>query len=433
MIWDTSKLTQADKRHSWHPFTQMRDWCDPAHEPLVLVSGEGAMLRDSEGREYVDGNSSIWTNVHGHCHPAINAAIRGQLERVAHTSFLGFTNPPAIELAVKLVAVSPRGKDADAPLTRVFFSDNGSTAIEVAIKMAVRFWQLTGEPRRQRFIAFSNAYHGDTMGASSLGGIPVFHGAFSPWQFPVEHVASLDGLEKIDARDVAAVVIEPLIQGAAGMRPWPRGMLAALRAWCDARGTLLIADEVMTGFGRTGTMFACEQEGVAPDFLAVAKGLTGGTLPLAATLTTERVFGAFLGTFEEQKTFFYGHSYTGNPLGCAAALASLRIFRQENVLENLQPKIARLASLMLDLKKSPHVREVRQSGFIAGIELARADGEPFDWRDQTGARVCLAARHHGLLTRPIRDTIVLMPPLCITDGQLDHAVRAIGQAIGETL
>jgi adenosylmethionine---8-amino-7-oxononanoate aminotransferase len=439
---DTAHLIAADKRHVWHPFTQMQEWCAPEHEPLVLVEGEGAILLDSRGREYIDGNSSIWTNLHGHNHPKINAAIRAQLDRVAHTSFLGFTNPPAIALAEELVecgsglsaatgAHAGQGAATFPTLTRVFYSDDGSTAIEVAIKMAIRFWQLTGRPERQRFVAFSGAYHGDTMGASSLGGISIFHENFSPWQFPVEHAGSLDGLEKFDANEIAAVVIEPLIQGAAGMKLWPRGMLAGLRAWCDAHDVLLIADEVMTGFGRTGTMFACEQEGVVPDFLALAKGLTGGYMPLAATLTTERVFAAFLGRFEEQKTFYYGHSYTGNQLACAAALANLRIFRDENVLANLQPKIRALSDLLGPVAALPHVGEVRQCGFVAGIELMRDKREPFDWREQTGARVCLAARKHGLLTRPIRDAIVLMPPFCISESQLRQAARAVEQAIGE--
>ena len=281
----TPITTAADKAHAWHPFTQHGDWCAPEHEPVVLVEGEGAILRDSEGREYIDGNSSIWTNLHGHRHPRIDAAIRAQLDRVAHTSFLGFTHPPAAQLARELVALWP----ADS-LTRVFFSDDGSTAIEVALKMAAQFWQQSGEPQRTRFVAFAGAYHGDTMGASSLGGIAAFHGKFSAWQFPAEHVASMEELRKLDASGIAAVVIEPLIQGAAGMRLWPHGMLAELRAWCDVQGVLLILDEVMTGFGRTGTMFACEQEGVVPDFIALAKGLTGGYLPLAATLTTERIF-----------------------------------------------------------------------------------------------------------------------------------------------
>ena len=421
---ETRAAIRDDKAHAWHPFTQHRDWCAPEHEPLVLVDGEGAILRDSEGREYIDGNSSIWTNLHGHRHPRIDAALRAQLDRVAHTSFLGFTHPPAVQLARELVALWP----ADS-LTRAFFSDDGSTAVEVALKMAAQFWQQTGEPQRTRFVAFSGAYHGDTMGASSLGGIPAFHGKFSAWQFPAEHVASMEELRALDSGVVAAVVIEPLIQGAAGMRLWPRGMLAELRAWCDAQGVLLILDEVMTGFGRTGTMFACEQEGVIPDFIVLAKGLTGGYLPLAATLSSERIFSAFLGGPE--RTLYYGHSYTANQLGCAAALANLAIFREEQVLARLRGQITHFTTLLDGLRVLPHVGEVRQCGFIAGIELRQENGEPFPAEHLTGARVCLAARKHGLLTRPIRDVVVLMPPYCITDAQLAQAVEAVALAIGE--
>ena len=415
---------EIDKAHLWHPFTQHRDWGAPEHEPMVLVSGQGAMLRDDFGREYLDGNSSIWTNLHGHRHPKIDAAIRAQLDQVAHVSFLGFTHPPAAELARQLVALWPAGS-----LTRVFFSDDGSTAIEVALKMAAQFWQQTGHPQRTRFVAFTGAYHGDTMGASSLGGIAAFHGKFSAWQFPAEHVPTMDALRALDAKTIAAVAIEPLIQGAAGMRLWPRGMLAELRRWCTEHGVLLILDEVMTGFGRTGKMFASEHEGVIPDLIALAKGLTGGYLPLAATLTTERIFEAFLGGAE--KTLYYGHSYTANPLGCAAALASLAIFREERVLETLSGKIAHLTALLERLRALPCVGEVRQCGFIAGIELRQANGQAFPPAELIGAKVCLAARNRGLLTRPIRDTIVLMPPYCITEGQLEQACMALSGAIEE--
>ena len=418
---ETQATQAADKAHAWHPFTQHRDWGAPEHEPLVLVEGEGALLRDSEGREYIDGNSSIWTNLHGHRHPRIDAAIRAQLDRVAHTSFLGFTHPPAAQLARELVALWP----ADS-LTRVFFSDDGSTAIEVALKMAAQFWQQSGQAKRTRFVAFTGAYHGDTMGASSLGGIPAFHRKFSAWQFPAEHVATMDDLAALDPTRIAAVVIEPLLQGAAGMRLWPRGMLAELRAWCDATGVLLILDEVMTGFGRTGTMFACEREDVIPDFIALAKGLTGGYLPLAATLTTERIFSAFLGGPE--RTLYYGHSYTANPLGCAAALANLAIFREERLLEKLRGQIAHFTRLLDGLRA---LGEVRQCGFIAGIELRQENGEPFPPARLTGARVCQAARKHGLLTRPIHDVVVLMPPYCITKAQLVQAVEAVALAVAE--
>jgi len=432
-------LIAADKRHCWHPFTQMRDWCAPEYEPLVLVEGEGVLLRDSKGREYIDGNSSIWTNLHGHRHPKINAAIREQLERVAHTSFLGFTNPQAIRLAEELVALWPQ--DAPQPLTRVFFSDDGSTAIECAIKMAVQCCQNRGQLQRNRFLAFTHAYHGDTMGASSLGGINAFHGRFSSFHFPVTHVASMEELvarsesatpHPIFPNEIAAVVIEPLIQGAAGMRLWPAGMLAQLRAWCDLHGVLLIADEVMTGFGRTGKMFACEHEGVVPDFVACAKGLSGGYMSLAATLTTESVYEAFLGDYSEMKSFFYGHSFTGNQLGCAAALASLAIFREERVLEQLAGKIETLARCLATLKDHPNVGGVRQCGFIAGIDVVQTSGAPFDVASQTAARICLAARKHGLLTRPVTgNTLVLMPPYCISEAQIAQSVEAVRLGIGE--
>ena len=420
----TARLLAQDKRHVWHPFTAMREWCDPAHEPLLLVSGEGAILRDSAGREYIDGNSSIWTNIHGHRHPVIDEAIRAQLDRTAHTSFLGFTNPPAVELACELVKIAAPGT-----LSRVFYSDDGSTAIEVALKMALQYFQLTGQPKRTGFVAFRNGYHGDTLGAASLGGIGLFHGGFANRGLPVEHVASLADLESLaDPGAVAAVVIEPLIQGAAGMRPWPRGLLAGLRQWCNREGVLLIADEVMTGFGRTGTMFAFQQEKAVPDFLALGKGLTGGYMPLAATLTTDTIFDAFLG-----ETFYYGHSYCGNQLACAAALASLGVFEKENVLSGLQLKIAHLTGQLDRMRANPHIREIRQCGLIAGIELGAAGGMPLDPLLRTGAQVCLAARRHGLLTRPILDTIVLMPPLCITAGQIERACRAIELATAETL
>lgn len=312
-------------------------------------------------------------------------------------------------------------------LTRVFYSDDGSTAIEVAIKMTLQYFQIIAQPGRTRFVAFANGYHGDTLGAASLGGISLFQGRFSRHHFPVEHVASVADLEALtEPETIAAVVIEPLIQGAAGMRPWPRGLLAEVRRWCDHWGVLLIADEVMTGFGRTGTMFAFQQEEAVPDFLALAKGLTGGFMPLAATLTTELIFEAFHG-----ETFYYGHSYCGNQLGCAAALANLRIFEEEEVLANLGPKIRLLGKHLERLRANSPVREVRQCGFIAGIELGGPGGAVLDPIQRTGARVCLAARHHGVLTRPIMDTIVLMPPLCATEGEIDRACKAIELAIAD--
>jgi adenosylmethionine---8-amino-7-oxononanoate aminotransferase len=426
MPYDTKTLIQLDKAHVWHPFTQMRDWIAPDHEPLVLVAGHGAWVEDSLGRRYLDGNSSIWTNIHGHSHPTVNRAIVDQLEQVAHTSFLGFTNPKAVELAQRLVTMLP-----GSPLTRVFFSDDGSTAIEVAIKMALQFSFQNGRPQKLGFISFENAYHGDTLGASSLGGIEVFHDRFKSHQFPVARIGSVEGLAAIDAARIAGLVVEPLIQGAAGIRIWPAGMLKTLRKWCDENRVFLIFDEVMTGFGRTGKYFGCQHEEVFPDFLAIAKGLTGGYLPLAATLTTDEVFRGFLGSYEELRTFFYGHSYCGNSLGCAAALANLAIFEEERVLEKLQPKIEHLAERLRSIEDLPNVREVRRFGFIAGIEVAQKGGDQFDWRDQIGSRICLAARRHGLLTRAIRDVIVLMLPLCVTAQEIDLAIEAIGNGVEE--
>ena len=436
----TRRWVEGDFAHQWHPFTQGRDWTAPGHEPAVIVSGRGATLRDSRGREYLDGNSSIWTNLHGHNHPRINAAIAAQLERFAHCSFLGLTHPGAVALGEELLALFP-----PEVFARVFYSDDGSTAIEAAMRMARQFWGLTGQPERRRFVSFDRAYHGDTFGAASLGGIPMFHqrlsvpGELAGGAGDVARVASVEELEAWtdeESAQVAAAVIEPLIQGAAGMRLWPAGTLRRLREWCDRRGVLLIADEVMTGFGRTGTMFACEQEGVWPDFLCLAKGLTGGYLPLAATLTTARVYEAFLGEYRERRTFFYGHSYTANALGCAAARANLAIFREEETLERVGELGTALARLMEEqLQPLAHVGAVRRCGFIAGIDVVadRTTGRPFPWEAQTGARICAAARAHGLLTRPILDTLVLMPPYCVTDAELARMVEALRLAILEVL
>lgn len=411
-----SDLTSLDQQHLWHPFTPMRQWCAPDHTPLMLVAGHACTLRDQFDHEYLDGNASIWTNAHGHTHPVINAAIIEQLGKVAHTSFLGFTHEPAIRLAKELVDLLPGSK-----ITRAFFTDNGSTAIESAVRMALQYWKQNGSPERDTLIAFDRAYHGDTLGAASLGGIPLFKGSGNDFGYRVITVSSLDALDSLtldDQNRIAAVVIEPLIQGAAGMRLWPQGMLKNLDTWCAQNDIFLILDEVMTGFGRTGKMFACQHEGVVPDFLCLAKGLTGGYLPLAVTLTTERVFEGFLGEPHEGRTFFYGHSYAGSQLGCAAALASLRVFRDEHVLEHLPAKIARFAELMSDLPN------FRQCGMIAAITI--------DSPDLTlGAKVCLAARKHGLLTRPIGNTLVLMPPLCVTLPEIDRMVAALRAALKE--
>jgi adenosylmethionine---8-amino-7-oxononanoate aminotransferase len=422
---DTRQAIESDQSHCWHPFTRQTEWCGRGHEPLVLVRGEGSWLWDSEGRRYLDGNSSIWTNIHGHAHPTINAAIVHQLERVAHTSFLGFTHPLAAELARRLCGFFPT-----RTLERVFFSDDGSTAIECALKMAVQYRQQTGESGRNRFIAFSNGYHGDTLGAASLGGVGRFFEKFQGLGFPVQHVGSLDELWKLPMNGVAGIVLEPLIQGVNEMRPWPAGMLAELRRWCDEWDVHLILDEVMTGFGRTGSMFACQREMVIPDFLCLAKGLTGGYLPLAATLTTGKIYDAFLGGGE--RAFYYGHSYTANPLGCAAALASLDVFETEATLQHLPGKITHLGKALTGLRsRQPLVHEIRQCGFIAGIELRRTDGGKFPPGERFGEAVCLAAREHGLLTRPILDTIVLMLPLSASGAEIDHAIHALDLALGD--
>ena len=414
-----------DRQHCWHPFTQHAEWASEDEE-LILVRGEGPWLFDAEGRRYFDGNSSIWTNIHGHRHPRIDAALRAQLDEVAHTSFLGFGNPRAAELAKRLTAFFPSGS-----LERVFFSDDGSTAVEVAVKMAIQFRQQSGEPERVGFIAFENAYHGDTMGAASLGGVSVFFDRFRSFGFRATRVTSLADLRALPAEEVAraaAIILEPLIQGVNEMRPWPAGQLAEIRSWCDGHGVHLILDEVMTGFGRTGTMFACQQEEVIPDFLCLAKGLTGGYLPLAATLTTGRVFDAFLGGRE--RTLNYGHSYTANQLGCAAALASLRVFEEDRVLERLPARVEALAQGLRAITHSS-VHEVRQCGLIAGLELRQESGERFSAGERMGERVCSAARAHGLLTRPIKDTIVMMPPLCSTEAEIAEACAALGRAVKE--
>ncbi|GAA5132761.1 adenosylmethionine--8-amino-7-oxononanoate transaminase [Prosthecobacter algae] len=412
-------LLQIEKRYLWHPFTPMQAWCEDGHEPLMLVSGQGCYLRDQHGRDYLDGNSSIWTNIHGHSHPTIHAAIRAQLDHVAHTSFLGFTHEPAIQLGQQLVDLLP-----GSALSRVFYSDNGSTAIECAIRMALQYWKQNGQSQRDTILAFDRAYHGDTLGAASVGGIPVFKGSGNDFGYRVQRVPTFEALDQLSPEEVSrlsAVIIEPLIQGSAGMRLWPSGMLRALSDWCRERDIFLILDEVMTGFGRTGKMFACQHEDVVPDFLCLAKGLTGGYLPLAATMTTERVFEGFLGA---GRAFYYGHSYTANQLGCAAALGSLQVFREEQVMEHLPEKIRVFTALLGALRDIPCVMDIRQCGLVAGIEIG-----PYAPEALIGVKTCLEARQHGLLTRPVVDTLVLMPPLAATESELEKMVNALRQAI----
>jgi adenosylmethionine-8-amino-7-oxononanoate aminotransferase len=421
----TEDLAAADRRHLWHPFTQQQGWSEE-EPPVVIDHGEGTNLFDTDGNAYIDGVSSLWCNVHGHRHPAIDAAVQAQLGRVAHSTMLGLSHEPAIELAERLVAIAPPG------LTRVFYSDSGSTAVEVALKLAFQWWAQRGEPQRTGFICLENAYHGDTLGAVSVGGIELFHSIYHPLLFDTWQARSGDAghLEQLLDRHpgkIAAVIIEPLVQGAAGMLMQPDGYLRQVRELCDAHDVLLICDEVATGFGRTGRMFACEHEDVTPDLLCVGKGLTGGYLPLAGTLATERIYGGFLGRHEDYRTFFHGHTYTGNPLACAAAIATLETFEREGTLEQLQPKIELLAR-MLDhhIAPLPAVAEVRRRGFMVGIELA-----PRPAHERMGHRVTLAARRRGALIRPLGDVVVLMPALAISEADLRRLVAITAIAITE--
>jgi adenosylmethionine-8-amino-7-oxononanoate aminotransferase len=479
------KLARLDHKYVWHPFTQMRDWL--RREPIVITSGRGALLRDVHGREYLDANSSIWTNLHGHAHPKINAAIRRQLGKIAHSSALGFANEPASLLAERLVKAAklssskafrgviplppsnPKYKIRNPQLTKVFFSDDGSTALEVALKLAYVFARRSGR-RRPKFLSLDGAYHGDTVGAVGLGHIDVFHKAYSGLLFKTDRVMApycyrcpfnRARPDRADARDYrkcnheciglvekkftaakrkgnpyAALVVEPLMQGAAGMIPQPVGWLRRAAEIARAHGAQLVADEVMTGFGRTGGpgLFASHQEGVQPDFLAVAKGLTGGYLPMAATLTTPAVFDAFLGDYTEFKTFFHGHSFTGNQLGSAAALASLDLLQSPASLRARQKLQRVLHEELQSLWALPNVGDIRQAGLVAGVELVRnwRTRRPFDLREQAGIRVCEAMARHGVLTRPVGNVIVLMPPYCTTPAQIARIVRVLSQSIRET-
>ena len=414
---------ELDHRHLWHPFTQQRAW--RAEEMVVIDWGEGTDLIDAEGRRYIDGVSSLWCNVHGHRHPLIDAAVRDQLDRVAHTTMLGLTHRGAAELAARLVELAPPG------LGRVFYSESGSSATEIALKMAFQYWQQRGGQHRRRtsFVSLRGGYHGDTLGAVSVGGIDLFHGAYGPLLFRSRQVTpgDADELERVlelHGEEIAAVIVEPLVQGAAGIRVQPPGFLRRARELTEAHGLFLIADEVATGFGRTGTMFACEQERVAPDFLCLGKGLAAGYLPLAATLTTERVYEGFLGAPEERRTFFHGHTFTGNPLGCAAALANLELFRRDDTLLRLQPKIRLLGELLAEVAAMPEVAEVRGRGFMVGIDLGEHDPAL-----RLGQRVVVEARARGAIVRPLGETIVLMPPLAISKEDLRRLVGIVAESI----
>ncbi|MFN8645659.1 MAG: adenosylmethionine--8-amino-7-oxononanoate transaminase [Gemmatimonadales bacterium] len=445
-----AELRAWDDAHLWHPFTPHSVY--RAEEPLQVVAGDGHYLIDTEGRRYLDGVGSLWCNLFGHRHPAIDAAVRAQLDRIAHSTLLGHAAVPAIVLARRLAALAPAG------LTRVFFSDDGSTAVEVALKLALQFWQQHDGGRqrqRTRFVTLGQAYHGDTVGAVALGGIALFHERYQPLLFETRQapapycyrcplgqaratcqldcIAALEALVRAEGPNIAAIVLESGVLGAAGMLVQPEGFLRRARAVADEVGALLVLDEVATGFGRSGRMFACESAGVAPDLLCLAKGLTGGYLPMAATLATERIFAAFLGPPAEGRTFFHGHTYTGNALAAAAALATLDIFERERVLDALPARIARLTQELARLAPLAAVGDIRQFGLAAGIELVqdRATRAPFPAAERRGMRVCRAARARGVFLRPLGDTIVLMPPLTITGDEITALVDAIEHGILE--
>lgn len=446
----TESLKRRDKAAIWHPFTQMADW--ERDNPLVIERGEGNYLYDTDGNRYFDGVSSLWVNLFGHRRKEIEDAIRDQLDRLAHSTFLGLTHPPAIDLAEKLLAVAPSG------LSRVFYSDNGSTAMEIAIKMAFQYWRQKGNgTERRTFLTLSEAYHGDTIGSVSAGGIDLFHKIFRPLLFATHRIPTpycyrcpyglsrpscrlhcaerMEETVRAEAESLAAVIVEPLVQGAAGMLMMPEGYLSRLRAVTRECGVLLVCDEVATGFCRTGTMFACDQEGVSPDILAVAKGLTGGYLPLAATLTTEEVFRAFLGRYEEFKTFFHGHSYTANPLGCVAALATLSIFEREDVPARVAALSGVLERSLSSLASHPNVGDIRRKGLMAGIEIVadRRTKERFPPELKTGQRIIRKARERGVILRPLGDVVVLMPPLSSIEEEIEGLVETAARAIGDVL
>ena len=448
-----------DREYVWHPFTQMRDWNASSHLPIVIVEGCGAVLKSEDGREYLDGNSSIWTNLHGHRRPEIDQAIRDQLDRIAHSSFLGLTNDVAARLACELIAATGlRG-------AKVFFSDDGATAMEAALKMVFQARIQRGEKKRTTFLSLTNGYHGDTVGAMSAGHSPVFHAAYRPLLFETHEVMSpacyrcpYNRAEPVRGRDAresrqcewecvgelttalndlgeaaSALVMEPRVQGAAGMTMHPHGYLESAARVCRERGVWLVLDEVMTGFGRTGAMFAFQHENVTPDLVALAKGLTGGYLPVAATLASSEIFDAFLGDFAEARTFFHGHSYTGNALGCAAALGSLKIFETENTLQRNAALEQTLGRSIAKFWDHPHVGDVRREGLICAIEIVRdfKTRERFPFAERIGHRICEAARAHGLLTRPVGDVLVLMPPYCVTEAQIGQMVEALWRGLNE--
>ena len=444
---NTKKLIEKDRKYIWHPFTQMQDW--QTDEVLVIEKGEGCYLIDTEGRKYLDGVSSLWCNVHGHRVKELDRAIEKQIKKISHSTFLGLTHPSAVELAEKLIAIAPKG------LSRVFYSDSGSEAVEIALKIAFQYWAQKGHPGKKKFARLVNAYHGDTLGSVSVGGIDLFRQIYKPLLFDSIAIPSpyryrwetgddpekvknesLDTMEKIlreHREELAAFVIEPLMQGAAGMIDQPAGYISRARELTRKYNTLLIFDEVATGFGRTGRMFAADHENVTPDIMAVAKGITGGYLPLAATLTTEEIYDAFLGRYEEFKTFFHGHTYTANPLACAAAIANLKIFEEQKTLEKLQPKIRLMTKRFEGFYGLKCVGDIRQCGTMVGIELVKGKKtkQSFELKEKIGVRVIEQARKKGAILRPLGSVIVLMPPLGMTERELDKLLDITYESIKE--
>src|SRR3989339_439297 len=431
---------QIDKQYLWHPFTQMQDWLK--NEQLVIAEGKGSYLYDTKRNKYLDGVSSLWVTVHGHRKKELNQAIKKQLDKLAHSTLLGLANVPSIELAKELVIITPKD------LNKVFYSDNGSTAVEIALKIAFQYWQQIRSPspsgrgargegfkKKTKFLTLINAYHGDTVGCVSVGWIDLFHKIYRPLLFSSFKVGfDLKEVEKVMKKHhhkIAAMIVEPLIQGAAGMLTQPKGFLKGVRKLCTKYNILLICDEVATGFGRTGKMFACEHEKVSPDIMCLAKGITGGYLPLAATLTSQKIYNAFLGKHEELKTFFHGHTYTGNPLAAAAALANLGIFKKEKTISKLEPKIRHLKKRLQKIGSLTIVGDIRQCGFMVGIELFKnkTTKEPFPYKDRVGHQVILEARKRGVVLRPLGDVIVLMPPLSISHKELEKLLRITYESI----
>lgn len=447
MVDRTRKLGDYDKEFVWHPFTQMKEYVE--EDPIVIEGGDGVYLYDTEGRKYIDGVSSLWVNIHGHKVPEIDNAIKEQVDKLSHSTLLGVTNPPAAELAKALIEVCPPG------LKKVFYSGDGASAVEVAIKMAFQYWQHRGRPQKTKFVYLENGYHGDTLGAVSVGGIDLFHSTFKPLLFeaikapsyycyrcplgktyPSCEIACAKEVENIlkeHHSEIAAIIFEPYVQAAGGMIVSPEGYLKMVREYCDTYDVLMIVDEVATGFGRTGKMFACEHEGVTPDIMVLGKGMTGGYLPLSATITTQEVYDAFLGEFDEFKTFFHGHSYSGNPISCAAALGNLEVFRKYKTLEKLQEKIEFLEQELKEFKGLKHVGDVRNKGLMVGIELVedKEMKKPYPLKMKMGWKVADLAMQGEVLIRPLGNVVVLMPPIGISLDELKKLLNVTYNAIKE--